>query len=456
MTYIEIIAFVFTGFSVGVLTMYFSQQKKIKNIISSNEIKRDEFKNDYDKQLQDNKLLSQELDNEKKSFVEAQKRWEKVELEIKQELECLRSDLSIANNKVVRGETESKYLSEKLKEKAQEIDEINQRLKTEFENIASKILKENSKELSNSNSDALKSILTPFKDSITGFEKKVEDVYERGLKEQVSLKLELSKLHELNVRIIDETNNLTNALTSDNKKQGNWGELVLEKVLERSGLKKGVEFFTQESFRDIKGEIKRPDVVITLPDEKNLIIDAKVSLTAYERFVNCENSSEKAKYLKQHIESIRNHIKQLSDKSYFQIPNLQSPDFTLLFLPLESAFSLALQEDSEIFGFAWEKRIVIVSPTTLLATLQTVASIWKYDKQNKNVIEIADRGGRLIDKFYSLIEDLDKMGAQLSTVNKTYETTMKKIRDGNGNLISQVEKLKELGAKASKRLPKSH
>jgi len=364
--------------------------------------------------------------------------------------------LSIANNKVVRGETESKYLSEKLKEKAQEIDEINQRLKTEFENIASKILKENSKELSNSNSDALKSILTPFKDSITGFEKKVEDVYERGLKEQVSLKLELSKLHELNVRIIDETNNLTNALTSDNKKQGNWGELVLEKVLERSGLKKGVEFFTQESFRDIKGEIKRPDVVITLPDEKNLIIDAKVSLTAYERFVNCENSSEKAKYLKQHIESIRNHIKQLSDKSYFQIPNLQSPDFTLLFLPLESAFSLALQEDSEIFGFAWEKRIVIVSPTTLLATLQTVASIWKYDKQNKNVIEIADRGGRLIDKFYSLIEDLDKMGAQLSTVNKTYETTMKKIRDGNGNLISQVEKLKELGAKASKRLPKSH
>ena len=456
MAYIEIVAFVFTGLFVGVLTMYFSQQKKIKIIISSNETKRDEFKNDYDKQLQDNKLLSQELENEKKSFVEAQKRWEKIELEIKQDLECLRSDLSIANNKVVRGETESKYLSEKLKEKAQEIDEINQRLKSEFENIASKILKENSKELSNSNSDALKSILTPFRDSITGFEKKVEDVYERGLKEQVSLKLELSKLHELNVRIIDETNNLTNALTSDNKKQGNWGELVLEKVLERSGLKKGVEFFTQESFRDIKGEIKRPDVVITLPDEKNLIIDAKVSLTAYERFVNCENSSEKAKYLKQHIESIRNHIKQLSDKSYFQIPNLQSPDFTLLFLPLESAFSLALQEDSEIFGFAWEKRIVIVSPTTLLATLQTVASIWKYDKQNKNVIEIADRGGRLIDKFYSLIEDLDKMGTQLSTVNKTYETTMKKIRDGNGNLISQVEKLKELGAKASKRLPKSH
>lgn len=361
----------------------------------------------------------------------------------------LKEDLSI---RYARIGAEYENLQQKLAEQKNQIEELQQKFTAEFENIAVKILKENSREFTNLNQKNISDILNPLKEKIEKFEKKVEDTYKEGLRDQTDLKAELKKLHELNTKISEEANNLTRALKSDTKKMGNWGELILDRILEQSGLTKDKEYYTQFTDKSEDGTILRPDVVVRLPENKHIIIDSKVSLVAYDRWVNTSDDSEKEKFQKMHIESVREHVKGLSEKNYTAAQSLDTPDFVLLFMPLESAFSLAIQYDPELFNFAWQRRIVIVSPTTLLATLKTVESIWKHEKQTQNALEIARQGNSLYDKFVNFINDLEKIGTQINSLQNTYQDAHKKLTSGKGNLVRQAERLKELGIKTEKSL----
>jgi DNA recombination protein RmuC len=373
--------------------------------------------------------------------------------EISEKLTNEQSENEALSNRIAKAEVEYKNLQEKLDTQKADLEELQKKFTTEFENIANRILKHNSQEFTQVNKKNIDEILNPLKDKIQTFEKKVEETYHKGLKDQTDLKAELKKLYELNFKISEEANNLTRALKSDTKKQGNWGEIILERVLERSGLVKGQEYETQITTRNEEGELIRPDVVVKLPENKHIIIDSKVSLLAYESFINEESPEMKDVFLKQHIESIKTHVKSLGEKNYQNATLFDTPDFVLLFMPMESAFSLAIQNDVELFNFAWEKKIVIVSPTTLLATLRTIASIWKHEKQTQNALEIARQGGALYDKFVGFLKDLEDLGNQISRVSKTYDEAKSKLIDGRGNIIRQVENLKKLGAKASKSIP---
>ncbi len=297
--------------------------------------------------------------------------------------------------------------------------------------------------------------MNPLKEKLQLFEKKVDDTYQKGLKDQTDLRAELKKLHDLNSKISEEAGNLTKALKGDVKKQGNWGEVVLERILERSGLNEGENGY-QKQFNDFSDDGRRiqPDVVINLPDNKHIIIDSKVSLIAYERAVNAVTVEERAQHVKGHLISLKAHIKSLSEKHYQTAKKLNSPDFVLLFLPIESSFSLAIQEDQELFSFAWDQKVVIVSPSTLLATLRTIASIWQQENQTRNALEIAKQGGALYDKFVNFIGDMEKIGNNLRLTQNSYTDAMNKLSEGRGNLVRSTEKLKILGAKASKELPK--
>ena len=356
---------------------------------------------------------------------------------------------------VARSEVENKNLFEKLENQKAELENLQKKFTTEFENIANRILKQNSQEFTIVNQKNIGDILNPLKEKILTFEKKVEDTYQKGIKDQTDLKAELKKLYDLNFKISEEANNLTRALKSDSKKQGNWGEVILERVLERSGLVKGQEYKTQETARNEAGDMIRPDVVVNLPDNKHIIIDSKVSLVAYEAYINDEDPDKRDFLLKQHIDSIRNHVKGLSEKNYPNASLFDTPDFVLLFMPIESAFSAAIQADVELFNYAWEKKIVMVSPTTLLATLRTIASIWKHEKQTQNAMEIATQGGALYDKFVGFLKDLEDLGLQISRTGKTYEEARRKLADGSGNIIKRVENLKKLGAKTTKSIPET-
>jgi DNA recombination protein RmuC len=357
--------------------------------------------------------------------------------------------------KVSQAEAEKRGLSEKLTEQKAEIEKIQEKFRAEFKNLANEILEEKTQKFTEQNKTKLEEILKPLGEKIRDFEKRVEDTYDKESKERFSLVKEIKTLSELNIRISEDTKNLTVALKSDSKKQGNWGELVLERVLESSGLVKGQEYIREFSTRSEGGDTYRPDVIVNLPDNKHIIIDSKVSLTAYTDFVNSEIPEEKDKFLKQHLFSIRNHVKLLGEKSYQNLGAFDTPDYVLLFIPIESSFSIALQSDPELFNFAWEKNVVIVSPTTLLATLRTVSSIWKHEKQELNAKEIARQTGDLYDKFTGFVDDLLDLGNKLDSTRKTYESSMNKLSTGKGNLVSRANKIKELGAKATKSLPKS-
>jgi DNA recombination protein RmuC len=335
------------------------------------------------------------------------------------------------------------------------MEELQKKFTTEFENVANRILKKNSAEFTETNQKNINDILSPLKEKIQLFEKKVEETYEKGLKDQTDLKAELKKLHDLNMRISDEANNLTKALKGDVKKQGNWGEVILERILERSGLTEGREYEKQESVMSEDGKRIQPDIVIHLPENKHIIVDSKVSLVAYERLVNATDEKQKETFVKEHLLSLRTHIRGLSEKHYQNSPNFNSPDFVLLFVPIEASFSVAIQEDQELFSYAWDNKVVIVSPSTLLATLRTIASIWQQENQTRNAIEIARQGGALYDKFVNFVSDLERVGTSLDATRKNYDAAFNKLKDGRGNLIRSAEKLKELGAKASKKLPQA-
>jgi len=345
-------------------------------------------------------------------------------------------------------------LAGKLENQKNEIEGLQKRLTVEFENIATKILKERSDEFSVSNHKNLSEILNPLKERIQLFEKKVDETYDKELRDKISLREEVRKLTELNTRVSEEANNLTKALKGDVKKQGNWGEVILERVLERSGLTKGQEYEREVVVEGADFTVQRPDVIIHLPDNKHIVIDSKVSLVAYERFMSADTDAHRDAYLKDHISSLRSHVKLLSEKNYQNAQNINTPDFVLMFLPIEASFSVAVQGDSEIFSYAWERKIVIVSPTTLLATLRTISSIWKQENQTKNAQEIARLSGALYDKFIGFAEDMAKIKANIDRTSGAYDDAMKKMKEGSGNIIRTAEKIKELGAKTgNKSLP---
>jgi DNA recombination protein RmuC len=359
------------------------------------------------------------------------------------------------NRQVAGLGTENKRLIEDLQSKQAAIEASEEKLRVAFKNLANEILEEKTQKFTEQNRIKLEEILKPLGEKIREFEKKVDETYDKESKQRFSLEKEIRILAEMNQQISEDAKNLTHALRLDPKKQGNWGELVLDKVLESSGLVKGQEYIREFSTRSDEGDKYRPDVIINLPDNKHIIIDSKVSLNAYTEFVNTEDATEKDKFLKLHLLSIHNHIKLLGEKGYQMLDAFDTPDYVLLFMPIESAFSLALQNDADLFSYAWDRNVVIVSPTTLLATLRTIASIWKHEKQTQNAIEIARQGGLLYDKFVSFLADLEKVGNQLDTVKKTYDEAHKKLSSGGGNLIGKVEKLKELGARTAKSLPKN-
>ena len=340
-----------------------------------------------------------------------------------------------------------------MADKTQELEQIQKRLTVEFEVVANRILKEHSSEFTTLNQKNIGEILSPLKDKITTFEKKVEESYEKSLRDQIDLKTELKKLQDLNHKISTDAQNLTNALKGDVKKQGNWGEVILERVLERSGLTPGREFEREVVDENSDGKTIRPDVIIHLPDKKHLIVDSKVSLVAYERLVNEQSDELRIQHLADHLKSLRSHIKMLSDKHYPTAKNLNSPDFVLLFLPIESSFSTAIQEDQELFNYAWDNKVVIVSPSTLLATLRTIASIWKQENQTKNALEIASLGASLYDKFVNFVQDLEKVGKGIENAQTNYSNAVNKLHTGKGNLVRTSEKLKDLGIKTQKALP---
>jgi len=346
-------------------------------------------------------------------------------------------------------QTLNETLKEKLEKQKEEIVALQEKLTAEFENIANRVLKQRSDEFSQSNHKNLNEILSPLKEKISSFEKKVEETYDKELRDKISLREEVKKLTELNTRVSEEANNLTKALKGDVKKQGNWGEIVLERVLERSGLTRGQEYETQESVKGTDSNDQRPDVIIHLPDNKHIIVDSKVSLVAYERYVSEEDEDRKPQHLKEHTASLRNHVKLLSEKNYQNAQTLNSPDFVLMFLPVEASFSVAVQADQDLFSYAWDRKIVIVSPTTLLATLRTISSIWKQENQTRNAQEIARLSGSLYDKFIGFAEDMEKIKRNIDNTSKAYDEALKKMKDGKGNIIRTAERIKELGANTS-------
>lgn len=375
---------------------------------------------------------------------------------LKDEIKTVESQNEVNLQRLAKAEVEFVNLREKLATQKQEMEELQKKFTTEFENVANKILETNSKKFTEVNQKNIGDVLNPLKEKILLFEQKVEDTYQKGLKDQTQLRAELLKLYDLNNKISEEASNLTKALKGDVKKQGNWGEVVLERILERSGLNEGEEGY-QKQFSDTTEDGRRvqPDIVINLPDNKHIIVDSKVSLIAYERAVNAETEEERQKHLKEHLLSLKTHIKGLSEKHYQSASKLNSPDFVLLFIPIESSFSVAIQEDQELFSFAWDQKVVLVSPSTLLATLRTISSIWQQENQTRNAIEIAKQGGALYDKFVGFIADMENIGKNLDTTRKTYDSALNKLHTGAGNLVRRAENIKKLGAKATKELPRN-
>ncbi len=336
-------------------------------------------------------------------------------------------------------------------EKLALLQESREQMSLQFKTLATEILEEKSRRFTDSNKENIAEILRPLNEKIQSFEKKVEETYDRESKERFSLAREIRSLQELNARISEDAVNLTNALKGESKIQGTWGEVILETILEKSGLVKGREYQTQMSFKTEDGARLQPDVIVQLPENKQIVIDAKVSLKAYEAYCSEDQPERRAEWLKQHVLSVRNHIKMLSGKEYQNLMSLQSLDFVLLFMPIEAAFSVAVQADGEMFTDAFEKNIILVGPSTLLATLRTIQNIWRYEQQNQNAIEIAHSAGALYDKFVAFAADLEEIGTRIDATHKSYDKAHNKLISGRGNLVARVERLKSLGARASKK-----
>jgi DNA recombination protein RmuC len=335
-------------------------------------------------------------------------------------------------------------------QKLQILEEAKEKLSLEFQNLGNKIFEDKSKKFTIQNKENLESVLNPLKEQIKDFDKKVSDTYEKETKERVSLVNQIEQLKSLNEKISQDAVNLANALKTETKTQGTWGEFVLEKVLEISGLEKGREFETQETFRDEEGRMFRPDVVVHLPDGKDVVIDSKVSLTAYERYSSSEDEREKSDALSSHVQSIQNHIKELGNKKYEELKQINTLNYILMFLPIEAAYLVAIEADKELLRKAFEKNIIIVCPSTLLSTLRTIQSIWQFEHQNKNAQKIADEAGKMYDRLVDFTVHLENIGNRLSQASISYESAMKTLSTGKGNVVKKAEDLRKLGIKNKK------
>jgi len=336
------------------------------------------------------------------------------------------------------------------------LEDAKERLSLEFQNLGNKIFEDKSKKFTIQNKENLESVLNPLKEQIKDFDKKVSDTYEKETKERISLVAQIEQLKNLNEKISQDAVNLTNALKSEIKTQGTWGELVLEKVLEISGLEKGREFETQETFRNEEGRMLRPDVIVHLPDGKDVIIDSKVSLTAYEKYSSNENEEEKRQALNAHVQSLQNHIKELGSKKYEDLKQVNTLNYILMFLPIEAAYLVAIEADKELLRKAFDKNIIIVCPSTLLSTLKTIQSIWQFEHQNKNAQKIADEAGKMYDRLVDFIVHLENVGNRLSQATGSYESAMKSLSTGKGNVVKKAEDLRKLGIKNKKLISGEH
>lgn len=383
------------------------------------------------------------------SFFQAKKRNSRTdEISLHEEITRLKVTLSAKEQELI-------HLQKKIVEIQKSKEEQEQRLTKEFENLAHKILEKNSQKFKEQNKEQIGTLLHPLGQEIQQFKKKVEETNKDYIDRNSALTQRLKSLEQLNLKLSQDAINLTNALKGDSKVQGDWGEIQLEVLLEKSGLMNEVHYTTQGGYRDEEGKLKKPDFIINLPDNKHLIIDAKVSLTAYESYFNAPDEFNQNIALKKHLESIKKHFQELSNKDYPSLYGINSPDHVLMFVPIEPALMLALQKDQRIYLDALDKNIVLLSTSTLLATLSTIASIWKQEDQKRNVLEIAKEGGLLYDKFESFVHDLIKIGRNLQSSQESYQDAMNKLVEGRGNIIKKVENLKSLGAKTKKSLPQN-
>ena len=379
----------------------------------------------------------------------------------KNELSAKTDEFNATNNLLATFKADNRALNEKLETQKSEIEALRKQFNIEFENIASKILDEKSEKFTKLNQENLSIILKPLGENIDTFRKKVEEVYITEAKERFSLGEEVKKLAQLNQKISEEANNLTNALKGSSKTQGDWGQMILENILEKSGLVRDREYFVQEFLKDVDGAYlvnedgskMQPDVIISYPDDRKVIIDSKVSLSAYVRYTQTDEADEQKKCIGEHLRSVRKHIDELSRKSYQDYA--VTLDFVMMFVPNEPAYMLALQNDPDIWQYAYDKKILLISPTNLIAALKLIVDLWKREYQNRNAIEIAERGAKLYDKFVGFINNLEKIGKNLDQAQNAYNDAYKQLSTGNDNLVLQTQKLKDLGVKAKKSLPQS-
>ena len=447
----------FLALFIGVIISYFWIKLRFKQSMLENQLAYDdkyrllenslkEKEQSFEKEKND--LLKSFLD-EKQNLEKQYNSLEKQSLQEKSEFEILIAGL----------QNEIKSWQEKWQLLKDDFKKNETLLQEKFENLAQKILDEKSKKFTEQNQQNIDRILTPFKDEMKSFKQKVEDTDKESLARHRELYVQLRNLKELNQQLSQDALNLTKALKGESKTQGIWGETILNRLLEKSGLEKGREYFTQQSYQASEDSTRtrlQPDVVIQLPDNKKMVIDAKVSLTAYEKYSNEDDENQTKTYLKQHILSLKTHINGLAKKSYDALLEGESPEFILMFIPIEPAFSAALREEPELYQYAFERNIVLVTPTTLLATLKIVDNMWRNEKQRQNATEIAKQAGNLYDKFHGLLADIEQIGKRIENAQQSYDAAMNKLSTGKGNLISKVEKLKTLGAKAKKQLPQSN
>ena len=407
---IESIVIMIVGLSVGFLVCYLLKQNNEKNLINNLKDKEDTIEK-----------ISKDINHKNETIIEI-------------------------NKQLSEQKAKKEMVEKNIEELKTSFEDRKKDLEIKFENIANRILNENTKK----NTSHIKDILTPLKENINKFEKSITDKYDSENRERASLKTEIKNIYELNKKLSDDANNLTNALRGDKKLQGNWGEGQLKRLLEACELKENIHFKIQESLIDEYGKTKIPDVIIYLPDNKNLIIDSKVSLNAYVDFCNSEDTNQKDIAINKHINNIKTHIKNLHEKHYQDLNKINSPDYVMMFMPIESSLTSLINKDLNIFDFALEKKIVLVSPTTLIAIMKTVSYIWKQENQKENITEIVKRCGDLYDKFVGFSEDMIKVGKNINIAKDGYTSAMNKLTDGRGSLVNRVENIKKLGVKSSK------
>ena len=367
----------------------------------------------------------------------------------------LRAELQQVRGNAVRLETRLEEQQLRSKEKAEIIERAGDAMRTQFKILAQDIFEEKGRVFRHDSNAGLQQILGPFREQLQEFKARIDDIHIRDVRDRTSIANELEQLRNANHQLNREAVNLTNALKGESRIQGNWGEMVLERVLEHSGLRKGIEFETQCSLRDENRQMFRPDVLVRLPDQRDIIIDSKVSLRAYERYCSCSDAQERASALQQHIAAVGQHISTLGAKDYASLTGVRSLDFVLMFMPIEAAFMCAVQHDAEILDLALEHKVIIVTPTTLLATMRTIENIWRYEYQNQNARAIAERAGSIYDKLRGFVADMEKIGTQISSLDQHYYTAMNKLCQGRGNLISQASRFVELGVKVKRKMPDS-